>query len=134
MVRSTVDSDTRTPASFGQHLLGRFRKARQRTGQGRQLPGRRRQLGLIHLQGRIGRRRPVPTMPAEVIRPFVADLADRTHDPPGLEALEPRRPVAVRAGDAAPEVALFLRPASALSMALAPIAWTRSRSSNSVRP
>ena len=71
---------------------------------------------------------------AVVIGPLGADRPEQAERALGAVADEAGRLVAVRATQARPSVPPFFRSLRAASMALAPILWTRSRTSNSVGP
>src|SRR5262249_101027 len=73
-------------------------------------------------------------MPTVVLRTFQTQGADGADDRLALPALELGRFLAVGARYARPLVPPFFRSARAVSMALAPMAWTWSRTSNSVLP
>src|SRR5689334_16529124 len=73
-------------------------------------------------------------MAAMVVGPLQADGPEQAGDGLGPVADEPGRFVAARAAQDGPPVPPLFRSSRAVSMALAPTLWTRSRTSNSVRP
>src|SRR5262249_20186603 len=95
-------------------------------------PGRRG--GAIEAQDVIPRHDAVAAVAAGGISPLQVDGPHPARDRPGPGAGGPGRFVALRAAQARPLVPPFFRSFRAVSMALAPILCTRSRTSNSVCP
>src|SRR5262249_60716780 len=88
--------------------------------------------GPIEAQDIIPRHGAVPAMAAVVVGPLQSDGPDQAGDGLGPITDESGRFVAGWAADAGPSVPPFFRSCRAGSMALAPILWTCSLTSNSV--
>src|SRR5262249_4217945 len=122
------------PGEPGAHVLGGFGEADDHPGQADGLRGPGRQVAGTQADHGITGAMALMAVPAGVVRPLGADRPQQAEAALGPVAEGARVPAAAGATQARPPVAPFLRPSTAASIALAPIVWTRSRTSNSVAP
>src|SRR5262249_13148768 len=122
------------PGEPAEHLLGGLGEADDHPGQAHGLRGAGRQVARIQADGAVAGAMAPMAVRAVVVGPHGADRPQQAERALGAVGDEARRLAAVGAAQARPLVPPFFRPLTAASIALAPILWTRSRTSNSVGP
>src|SRR5262249_33631771 len=122
------------PGEPGEHLPGGLGEADDHPGQADRLRGAGRQVARIQADHAVAGAMALMAVRAVIVGPLGADRPQQAERALGAVADEASGPAAVGATQARPLVPPFFRPLTAVSIALAPILWTRSRTSNSVGP